>query len=77
MVLLMKYTKYRSCSEIIYRTLSSISELGGGTAGIARIMHNSFASHKQYAKYLHEMVWLGMITYDDGSGLYKIGEEGA
>jgi predicted transcriptional regulator len=64
--------KYRSRTDIIAMVLEAA--LNGATK--TRIMYGAYLSYTQVKEYLSFLIERNLIIYEEGSGLYKLTENG-
>lgn len=64
--------KYRSRTDIIAMVLRAASN--GATK--TRIMYGAYLSYAQVKEYLSFLIEKNLITYEEGTGLYKLTDNG-
>lgn len=64
--------KYRSRTDIIAMILRAA--VNGATK--TRVMYGAYLSYAQVKEYLGFMIEKNLITYEEGTGLYKLTENG-
>ena len=64
--------KYRSRSDIVAMVLRVA--LNGATK--TRIMYGAYLSYAQVKEYLSFLIERNLITYEEGTGLYRLTESG-